>query len=49
MKIVALFLTLAVLIACEPSSSPRPEPAAEPRKSGISVSGYGRIGVSTEL
>ncbi|WP_420585189.1 hypothetical protein [Ruegeria sp.] len=46
MRIFGLILSLAVLAACEPSSSPRPEPAPEPSGSGISISGYGRVGVS---
>ncbi|WP_170385757.1 hypothetical protein [Ruegeria atlantica] len=47
MKTIGLILCLAILAACEPSSSSRPEPAPESSGSGISISGYGRVGVST--
>ncbi|NVO56569.1 hypothetical protein HW561_12295 [Rhodobacteraceae bacterium B1Z28] len=47
MKIIGLILSLAILAACDPSYKPRPEPAAESSGPGISVSGYGRVGVST--
>ncbi|WP_200876123.1 hypothetical protein [Ruegeria halocynthiae] len=48
MKIIGLILSLAVLAACDPSYKPRPEPAAASGGSGISISGYGRVGVSTK-
>ena len=47
MRVFGLILSLAVLAACETSHNPRPAPAEEPKKSGISVSGYGRVGIST--
>ncbi|NOG07675.1 MULTISPECIES: hypothetical protein [unclassified Ruegeria] len=49
MRTVGLILAFAALAACEPSSARRPEPSAEPKQSGsgISISGYGRVGVST--
>ncbi|MCG7520201.1 hypothetical protein [Ruegeria sp. Ofav3-42] len=47
MKIIGLILSLAVLAACDPSYKPRPEPADTSSGSGIKVSGYGRVGVST--
>lgn len=48
MKIVGLFVVLAVLAGCESTGSSRPAPEPEPTQSGITISGYGRIGVSTE-
>ncbi|WP_200818570.1 hypothetical protein [Ruegeria meonggei] len=47
MKFIGLILSFALLAACDPSYKPRPEPAAESGGSGISISGYGRVGVST--
>ncbi|WP_170332411.1 MULTISPECIES: hypothetical protein [Alphaproteobacteria] len=47
MKFIGVLTALVVLAACDPSYQSRPEPAAEPKKSGISISGYGRVGVST--
>ncbi|WP_171229797.1 MULTISPECIES: hypothetical protein [Ruegeria] len=49
MRTLGLFLVFAALTACEPTSARRPEPAAEPKQSGtgVSISGYGRVGVST--
>ncbi|MFY2823679.1 hypothetical protein [Ruegeria sp. MALMAid1280] len=47
MKFIGLILSLAVLAACDPSYKPRPEPEAPSGGSGISVSGYARVGVST--
>ncbi len=47
MKTFGLILSLVVLAACEPSSNPRPEPEANSGGSGIKISGYGRVGVST--
>ncbi|WP_193746522.1 hypothetical protein [Ruegeria sp. ANG-R] len=47
MRPVGLILCLAILAACDPSSPPRTEPEASSSGSGISVSGYGRVGVST--
>ena len=47
MKIAGMLITLAVLVACETTEPPRPAPEPEPRQSGVSVSGYGRVGVST--
>ncbi|MEW2917903.1 hypothetical protein AB1A64_12590 [Ruegeria sp. ANG10] len=46
MKIFGLILTIAVLAACEPSHNSRPEPEANSGSSGVSISGYGRVGVS---
>ncbi|MDA7966119.1 hypothetical protein [Ruegeria sp.] len=47
MRVFGLILSLAVLAACDTSHTPRPAPVEEPKKSGISVSGYARVGVST--
>ena len=47
MKIIGLILSLTVLAACDPSYKPRPEPASDSGGSGISISGYGRVGIST--
>nr|WP_321249298.1 hypothetical protein [uncultured Ruegeria sp.] len=47
MKTFLLILSLAALAACDPNYKPRSEPASEPRGSGISISGYGRVGIST--
>ncbi|WP_171100916.1 MULTISPECIES: hypothetical protein [unclassified Ruegeria] len=49
MKLWTPFLLLAALAACEPTSQPRPEPTPEPKSSGISISGYGRVGGSTSF
>lgn len=47
MRIFGLILSLAVLAACDPTYQPRPEPADTSSGSGIKISGYGRVGVST--
>ena len=47
MRFTGLILTLVVLAACEPAGNTRPQPETNTGSSGISVSGYGRIGVST--
>ncbi|WP_170402762.1 hypothetical protein [Ruegeria arenilitoris] len=47
MKFFGLILSLAVLAACDPSYTPRSEPEANSGSSGVSVSGYARVGVST--
>ncbi|WP_170762226.1 hypothetical protein [Ruegeria lacuscaerulensis] len=47
MKIIGLLLSLAVLAACDPSYKSNPEPEANSGGTGISISGYGRVGVST--
>jgi len=49
MKQTVLFLTLAVLAACETTGASRPAPEPEPKQSGISISGYARVGASTEF
>ncbi|WP_185956656.1 hypothetical protein [Ruegeria faecimaris] len=46
MKILGLFFGLAILAACDPSYKPRPDPEPQSGGSGISISGYGRVGVS---
>ncbi|MCA0929912.1 hypothetical protein [Ruegeria profundi] len=47
MRFTGLILTLVLLAACEPTGNPRPQPETSTGGSGISISGYGRIGVST--
>ncbi|MES0826244.1 hypothetical protein [Ruegeria sp. SCP11] len=47
MRTTGLILTLVVLAACDPSYKPSPEPETNSGGSGVSISGYGRVGVST--
>ncbi|WP_424832364.1 hypothetical protein [Ruegeria sp.] len=46
MKIFGLILSLAFLAACDPSYKPQPEPKPQASSTGISVSGYARVGAS---
>ncbi|RLK02713.1 hypothetical protein [Ruegeria conchae] len=46
MKFFGLILALVVLAACDPAYKPQPKPEPEARSTGISVSGYARIGAS---
>ncbi|SDX14404.1 hypothetical protein SAMN05444358_103150 [Ruegeria halocynthiae] len=48
-RVLGLLVTLSVLAACDPSRPASPETASEPKQSGVSISGYGRVGVSTNL
>ncbi|WP_170562700.1 hypothetical protein [Ruegeria atlantica] len=47
MKIIGLILALFVLAACDPTYKPRPEPAETSTGTGVKISGYGRVGIST--
>jgi hypothetical protein len=49
MRIFGILLALVALAACEPTSSQRPAPQKEPSSTGVSVSGYARVGVSNDF
>ncbi|WP_170415080.1 hypothetical protein [Ruegeria atlantica] len=47
MKTIGLILSFVVLAACDPSYKPRPKAEANSGGSGVSISGYGQVGIST--